>query len=334
MGRRAATVASLFAAVAVAPGAASAEPTLTWSGFVDTSLVYGFAPEIARDDGVTLGLDQAEVDLRAAVADGLSLGVDLQLRPPAWEPGDGDGPSGLNVLDEIVEQAWAEWFPGGGDAGFFLRLGKWNAPVGFEAIDPTGLYQFSQGLLFTYATPSNLTGFAAGYRAGGVESQAWLTNDWDTASTAGDAIVGGRVAYGREKGSIGLSATFGPVSDESPRVMVDVDATLRWPRFLLGAELNFGAQAGRSSIGFLVTANYQISSKVSATVRFDTLNREILDAPYKGKSLTAAVLAALASVEQGGEEVAALSLIAEVRADFQTGAETAGTGAIELLATF
>ena len=55
--------------------------------------VVTWAPTSARHVRAR-GFDQAEVDLRVVLPDGRSLGVDRQLRPPAWAPGDGDGRHG------------------------------------------------------------------------------------------------------------------------------------------------------------------------------------------------------------------------------------------------
>ena len=44
-----------------------------------------------------------------------------------------------------------------------LDLFAGSGALGIEALDPTDMYQFSHGQLFTYATPSNLTGFFGGF---------------------------------------------------------------------------------------------------------------------------------------------------------------------------
>ncbi len=295
-------------------------------GFVDTSLTYSFMPEGVRDaNGVSLGLDQAEIDVIVALAPGLTLRTDLN-----WFPG-----AGAASFGGIVEQAFAEWYPAGHDKGFFLRAGKWNAPIGFETIDPTGLYQFSQGLLFSFATPANLNGFAFGWHAHEFKAQLWLTNDWDVDKTPKDASVGGRldVPLG-DTGTVGLSTTYGAIQDSDLAVfMVDVDAALTFDALTIGAQVNFGLQDEAQSLGFLLMGSYAVNDMLGATLRFDYLDREF-GTVYKGMSITAAAMIGLVQAERDGSKTTALALIPELRFDLPDGGDTVGTFALELLASF
>lgn len=298
-------------------GPSYADPVVKLSGFIDSSISYKFTPEAESKKGVSLGLDQVELDIDVAVTDGLQVRTDLNLFPAEA--------AGLNGFDRIVEQAFFEWYCGG-DKGLFLRGGKWNAPIGFEVADPTGLWQYSQGLLFTRATPTNLTGFALGWAGESTTVQLWVTNDWDTPSTPKDASVGGRVQQSLgDTGTIGLSTTYGAFVDDPAKLMVDLDAALTFGDLKLGAQFNFGKQDDLQSLGFLIAGNYTFSDVVSATVRFDWLDREIMDLPYKGMSITGAGLFNITS---------GLGLIAEVRADMPDGGDTTVGGALELLATY
>lgn len=298
-------------------------PTVVLSGFVDTSLSTYLAPSAAVSSGVQLGLDQVELDVDVTIGSGLRLRVDLQ-----WFPAEGvDTTAGpVAVFDRIVEQGFAEWYVDGSERGLFLRAGKWNAPVGFETVDPTGLWQFSQGLLFTRATPANLTGFALGWAGESTTGQLWVTNDWDTASTPKDASLGGRLqqAFG-DTATLGLSATFGAFVDDPGRLMVDLDLLVELGALRLGGQFNVGKQGDLTSLGFLVSANYASSDRFSLTGRFDWLDRELLDSPYKGMSLT---LAGLLNLTKG------FDLIAEVRADLPDVGDTTVLAALELLASF
>jgi hypothetical protein len=300
--------------------AGSAGPTIELSGFVDTSLSTAIIPDAARKTGVTLGLDQVELDVKANVLPGLEIIADFNYMPAA----------GAATMDALVEQGYALWHVDGTEHGLFIRAGKWNAPVGFETIDPTGLYQFSQGLLFSMATPANLTGFALGWSNDNVEAQLWLTNDWDTPGTAEDGSIGGRINVSLgDTGSVGLSSTYGAINDDPARLLIDLDAALTFDAVTVGAEFNYGKQDDLSSIGFLVMANYAVSDATSFTARFDYLDREIMDAPYKGMSATAAGLFTLASSHNGS-----LAFITEVRADLPDVGDEILTGSLELLATF
>lgn len=309
--------------VVLASGAAHADPVVKLSGFVDTSISYTFTPEALTHNGVRLGLDQVELDTDVTITPGLRLRADINFFPS--EGLDPAGDAAVFVMDRLVEQGFAEWFCNGTDQGIFLKAGKWNAPIGFEVTDPTGLWQFSQGLLFTRAAPTNLTGFAFGY-AGTTSAQLWVTNDWDTPATGKDASIGARVQQSLgDTGTVGLSAMYGALVDDPARLMIDVDAALTFGALKLGAEFNFGMQDDLTSVGFLIAGNYAFSDVASATLRFDYLDREIPDFAYKGMSITGAGLFTLTT---------GLGLVAEIRADLPDGGDTAVSGALELTASF
>ena len=299
--------------------AVRAEPTITLSGLVDSSMSLDLTD---TDQGLLLGLDQVELDVQAALGT-LKLRIDLQYFP-ALLSDPADGP--MATFDGIVEQGFAEYFFAEPDRGLFLRAGKWNAPVGFETVDPTGLWQYSQGLLFTHATPSNLTGVAFGWVGASTQAQLWLSNAWDQPGTPKETHLGARLQQGLgDTGTVGLSSTFGALADADPKLMIDLDAALTFGVLRLGLELNFGLQGDDQSLGFLIAANVAVTNAISVTARFDWLDREIPDAPYKGSSAT---LAGLFNLTQG------FDLIAEVRANFPDGADTEVVGALEALAYF
>lgn len=299
--------------------AVRAESVVSLSGFVDSSLSYRFTD---GDQGLLLGLDQVELDIEVALSQ-LKLRIDLQYFPALLsDPADGPAPT----FDRIVEQGFAEYFFVEPDRGVFLRAGKWNAPVGFETVDPTGLWQYSQGLLFTLATPANLTGVAFGWVGASTQAQLWVSNAWDQPGTAKETHLGARLQQSLgDAGTVGLSSTFGALADADPKLMIDLDAALAFGILKLGLQVNFGMLGDDTSLGFLVAANVAVADGVGITGRFDWLDREIPDAPYKGASAT---LAGLFNLTPG------FDLIAEVRADFPDGADAEVVGALEALASF
>lgn len=316
-------VASATASVHANPDEAPAGPSVTFSGFVDSSISSYLTPKAAASDGVVLGLDQVELDVDVTIQPGLQLRMDLNVFPSLGFDTSGGA---LTIFDSLIEQGFAQWFVEGGDRGLFLRAGKWNAPVGFETVDPTGLWQFSQGLLFSYATPANLTGFALGWVGESTSAQLWVTNDWDRPSTAKDASVGVRVQQELgETGTLGLSAMYGPLSADAGRLMLDLDLVLTFGALRLAGQFNFGRQDDLNSLGLLFAANYAFTDTFSLTGRFDWLDRELTDNPYEGMSLT---LAGLVTLTKG------FDLIAEVRADLPDAGDTSVLAALELLASF
>ncbi len=313
--------APLFTLTTIAARADDTGPVVTLSGFVDSSLSYTFTPKALADQGLVIGLDQVELDIDVAAGGSLQLRVDLEFLPSAMLNA-ADGP--VAMYDRIVEQAYGVYTIG--QSEWFVRAGKWNAPIGFEVIDPTGLWQWSHGLLFSLATPANLTGVSFGWAGESTAVQLWVSNDWDEPATYKHASLGGRFqqALGAA-GAIGVSATFGKLAEADPKLMLDVDLTLGFGDFKLGAEFNFGSQGDASSIGALIALNYAFTDAFSMTLRGDYLDREIIGSQYKGASAT---LAGLLNLTQG------FDLIAELRADFPDGDDTAVLGALELLASF
>ncbi len=300
--------------------APDAGPVVTLSGFVDSSLSAVLTAEDGdADKGLVLGLDQIELDIDVTYAK-LHLRADLEFFPAEIiDPEDG----AVALFDRIVEQAFAEYSIC--ETGLFLRAGKWNAPVGFEVIDPTGLWQWSYGLLFTYATPANLTGLAFGWANEDTSAQVWVTNGWDQPGTRKAAAVGGRVQQSIGVGTIGLSATYGAIAEANPKLMIDLDVALTFGGLRIGAQLNYGSQLDFDSYGALLSLNYAFTDAFSMTLRGDYLDRNLFGSEYKGAATT---LAGLVNLTKG------FDIIAELRADFPDGDDTIVTGALELLASF
>ena len=249
----------------VAAAAEDEEQILTISGFVDTSVYIPLSGFPQDADEPTFGLDQVEVDFTVTPGDGLTLQADINAFPADGTPLTGDS---------LFEQGFLDWEHG---SGFFVRAGKANAPIGAEGIDPTDLYQYSQGQLFTNATPSNLTGVFTGYRSEGFSGQLWLTNEWDTPGTPLSASPGARVEYAFSSGAVGLSSTIGPLSSDDPYIMVDVDASVGVGDLTILGEVNFGTSDAVERVGALATFNYAISSIASATIRVDYLSQKITE---------------------------------------------------------
>jgi hypothetical protein len=296
-----------------APAEEPAAPPIAVSGFVDTSMVIPLAGYAADGDEVYLGLDQVEVDITATPTDRLTLQGDFQFLPSVGTP----------TVDDIVEQGYLEATLG---SSGFLAAGKRNAPVGVESIDPTGLYQYSYGQLFTGATPSNLTGFFGGYRGESFSAMAWVSNDWDTPGTVRSATPGLRLEVPHGLGHVGVSSTFGPIPDKTNYLMVDVDAVIATGDLTVLAEFNFGTSEALKRIGALATINYAFADWVSATVRADWLKVDAGDVTVSDQiSITAAGLFTI---------IDHLGAVVELRTDLPKDEDAILTAAVELLAWF
>jgi hypothetical protein len=302
-------------------------PLVQVSGFVDTSVFWPIDGNVdgeGRDaDGdLVIALDQVEIDIEARLVPGLTLRTDLNLFPAA----------GLAFDDTLLEQGFLKYYFNGGSDGLFFLAGKTNAPVGVEALDPVDMYQYSHGQLFTYATPSNLTGFFGGYEGGTVTAMLWFTNDWDAPPTPDQYLVGGRFQWSANNGHVALSSTFGPIGvGQLWQLMVDLDSIWVFGALTVFLEGNYGMSEEESaegdnlaSVGGLFKLNYGFTDALSATVRYDYLNREY-GTQVEAHSVTGAFLFGITD-DFGG--------LVEVRADLPDEGDTGLTAALEFTAAF
>jgi hypothetical protein len=145
---------------AAVPARANERPwyqQLGLGGFVDA----GFAA-IWPEQQNTFFVGEVELDVKKTLFDvaGLRIDVNLLNRLP-WQPlGVPQNPQFTTfqlAFDNLVEQAYAEWFPLG-ESGPRLRLGKYNALVGYERQDAPDRFMVSQSLVFMNGSPANFTG--------------------------------------------------------------------------------------------------------------------------------------------------------------------------------
>ncbi len=258
-------------AVAAAAGFASAGDLedVSITGFVDGSL-FGDA----NSESATFGLDQAELDAEAVLGAHGFVRADLE-----WIKDGDDWSAG-------VEQAYLGYMPGFTDR-LTLTFGRFNAPMGFELLDPNEMYQYSHSLVFDYGVPSNLTGLmASSGMGGGFDLAAWWVDGWDVNDTHGGKpkTVGGRLGYDLEElGGAGLSFITGkellaPDSSsttEFRRTVLDGDLTL-YPveDMVVGAEINWGEvrpDGGDKAnwLAFLVMAHQDLNGWLGVTARVD-----------------------------------------------------------------
>jgi hypothetical protein len=292
--------------------AEAASSGITVSGFIDASAYMDFTGVPDEQKKLAVGVDEVELDFSSSPVAGLTVRTDLNIFPSG----------GVIDADSLLEQAYLEYYFGGGSDGFSLTVGKVNAPIGIEALDPVDMYQYSKGLLFSFATPSNLTGVFAGYSDGAISAKVWVANDWDTPKAADLPNFGGRFEYAFEElGHVGLSTTFEQGSDA---LMVDLDSALKFGDITLFIEANMGMVDSEMAIGALGKVNYAFSDSYSATARFDYLDQSKTGG-YKGMSGTGAFLFAVNDNLIGA---------VEVRADMPDGGDAAVAGAVELIASF
>lgn len=248
---------------------ALAGPSTEVHGFVDTSIEVPISPDFGP---ISLGFDQAEIDVMSDVGDGLSLRIDVDTTGAAVG----------------LEQAFFKYYFNDGASRMYLLAGRTNAPIGVEAVDAPDMYQWSHGQLFN-SVATNLDGFFLGMDGGTFNWMVMLTNDFDAGKTAADATLGLRLEYAPETWHLGLTGTFGPLKDDprdprDPRILIDVDSHFDMGDLTLWAEVMMqmfdAASPGNAVvggkgtlIGFLAKGNYAFDGINSATLRFDLLNK-------------------------------------------------------------
>lgn len=302
-------------------------PAITVGGFVDASVFMPLAGFGDDGDVWTFGVDQVEVDFTATPAEGLTLQTDLNVFPAA----------GMTFDDSLLEQGFIDYEL---DNGYFFTVGKVNAPVGAETVDPTGLYQYSYGQIFGII-PSNLTGFFTGYRGDTIAAQLWVSNDWDvpggSAAPADKPIIGGRFDYMFSSGHVGLSFTNGPIGTAlDGYTMIDVDTAVEVGDLTILGEVHYGTGQNNAhtdpettNIGALLTLSYAISDVVAATVRGDMLSTSVGDAD--ALTSISGTLAGLFTITDN------YGAVVELRADIPDSdldADTTIGGAVEFLASW
>lgn len=237
-------------------------PLVIVSGFVNTLVNIPLSGYPEANDAVTFGVEQVELDFSVNPHEDVDIRVDLNYFPANQSL----------LMDDVVEQAWVDYSIG--ERGFILA-GKRNAPVGVEALDQPDRYQITLGQLFTYTTPSNLTGFFGGVRTDRVTVTAWITDAWDLPTTPDSATFGGRIEVGFDSGYVAASTSYGPVINANTEYyVIDLDTMWYVGDLTLLGEVDIGGEPDWSSIGFMAGANYAFTDLFSLTGRVDYLNRE------------------------------------------------------------
>jgi hypothetical protein len=211
---------------------------LSFEGFVDTSYSHtNTENEVGNPDTSvsenSFAVDQVEVSWLFNFA-AVSAQVDTQLE------GDGDGKD--NADGGFVEQAFVNLPLANGDV---VTVGRYASMLGFEAFEPTGLYQYS-----TAYGASGLPGYAQGVKYTRESSDSVLgISIQDEAFDLGNAdqnlsssSFGFEVAYSRDLGNgfgVFLGAAFedARVGDTS---IVNAYVTYETGAWIFAAEYNSG----------------------------------------------------------------------------------------------
>jgi hypothetical protein len=309
---------------------------LSFEGFVDSS--YSHTDSDVDGNENSFAVDQVEISWLFDF-DAVTAQVDLQY--------EGDSNEGTNQDGELVEQAFVNYALANGDVA---TAGRYASMLGFEAFEPTGLYQYS-----TAYVASGLPGYAQGVKYTresdasffglSIQDEAF-DNGQDNLSSSSFAI---EAAYAQDLGN-GLTVFLGGAyedADAGDSYIVNAYATYETGAWLFAAEVNFGnSESGAFNtlnnnnavvlgggddvdvMSGLVMANYAYSDDSSITAR---LSYEEVEGTTGEGDITKYTLAHNKALADN------LALITEVSfgdADIAGADEEVTELAVELLFTF
>jgi len=271
---------------------------LSFEGFVDSSYSTNQSDiEGVKESDNSFGIDQVEISWMFNF-DAVTAQIDLEYEDGADRDNDG------------VEQAFVNYALGNGDV---ITAGRYASMLGFEAFEPTGLYQYStaydfsgilgdagldglldgatvseysQGVKFTRSTDTTFFGIS-------VQDQAFGS---DADRLGGDSDVDQDSSFGVEvAGSIDLGNGFtvfaGAAFEDAEfgdNQLINAYVTYETGAWLFAAEINVSDYddvnlAGLVNLGNvdgltgLLMANYAYSDVASVTGRISSINYESSD---------------------------------------------------------
>lgn len=303
--------------------ALAGDKSLKISGFVDVGM------ELTRDhqaktNKFTFRLYEAEIDFIKQLSKNFKVRADLN-----FVAGGGDVSTALSLIDHAFEQAYIETMIPIGKWEIYARLGKFNAPIGFEAIDPVDRYEITQSLLFAKAGPSNLTGLLVGVRTGYLDLAFHVTNGWDqlTDDKWNDKHFGLYLGLSFDFINVGLGAITGkgtglPIQTGVERITVidlNVSTRLLDKKLLLAVQGNVAIGSGGNAkdkkwFGAQVTVHYMPIKYIGGTLRYSLFyDKDGLGDPAAKTQFEQATIALVSN------PIDAVKLFAEYRMDLQNG---------------
>jgi hypothetical protein len=250
--------------------------------------IHGFVEGLARGDltapGFDFALQQAEIDVIGNWKDTVFYRFDLQFDAYYGEP---------LLFGNLVEQAIVDW-QFYAPAQLKIGFGRFNAPMGFEALDPLDRWLASYSQVFNYLDPFLLTGPRFSGVIGWFDFVLWGSQGWEVlADNNSDKTVGGRLGFKPvDTFGFGIAASYGtelpdpttPVVGNQKRLGVALDWLAgSFNGFSIGGEVNL-RQEGRTAavgsadpgaglgIGAMVEFQYRIHEIFALAARYDIIN--------------------------------------------------------------
>ena len=213
-----------FALAIFAAQTVSAE--VEFSGFVDMSM-------FSDDGNASMSLDQFELDVSTDLGEGISARADVNALGP--------------TAPIKLEQAFITYDTG---AGLALTVGKFLSCTGFEAAEPTGLYQYSTSATLVYGGLSEWTR-AASYGAdmfglyGAVVSSVWDGAETDFSGDGSDVGFEAQVALMPIEGITAKAAW----AKEAEQTLINVWGLFETGPLAIAAEVNSMSDWGEYESG-------------------------------------------------------------------------------------
>ena len=247
---------------------------LSFEGFVDSS--YTNTDADVQADGSDLSgsensfeVDQVEISWLFNF-DTVTAQIDLQYEGDSLIPSGADG--------ELVEQAFVNFALGNGDV---ITAGRYASMLGFEAYEPTGLYQYSTAYV---ATP--LKGYAQGVKYTRESDTSFFgISIQDEAFNNGANSLGGNedvdgsyaveIAYAQDLGN-GFAAFIGAAYEDADDLgdshIINAYVTYETGAWLFAAEVNsfesdLTTTGDQELLSGLLMANYAYNDTASVTAR-------------------------------------------------------------------
>jgi len=272
---------------------------LSFEGFVDSSYSTNQSDfEGDKESDNSFGIDQVEISWMFNF-DAVTAQIDLEYE---------DGDEGNN---DGVEQAFVNYALGNGDV---ITAGRYASMLGFEAFEPTGLYQYStaydfsgilgdaglaglldgatvseysQGVKFTRSTDTTFFGISVQDQAFGSDADR-LGGDGDSDLDQDSSFaveVAGSIAFDN-----GFTVFVGAAYEDAEfgdNQLINAYVTYETGAWLFAAEINVsdyddvnlgGANLGNvDGLTGLLMANYAYSDVASVTGRISSINYESSD---------------------------------------------------------
>ncbi|MDB2310401.1 porin [Opitutales bacterium] len=252
---------------------------LSFEGFVDSS--YSHTDSDVDGNENSFAVDQVEISWLFDF-DAVTAQVDFDSEDSNGSNGDDvydDRDTGSGLGEVEVEQAFVNYALANGDVA---TAGRYASMLGFEAFEPTGLYQYStaydasglpgyaQGVKYTRESDASFFGIS-------IQDEAF-DNGQGNLSSSSYAI---EAAYAQDLGN-GLTVFLGGAyedADAGDSYIVNAYATYETGAWLFAAEVNFGNSesgafndltvtgADTDVMSGLVMANYAYNETASVTGR-------------------------------------------------------------------